>query len=65
MVEEWKICSSYTMFRNMIEPSIKVVLIKDGNIGLDGYIGTWILRIYRIYQIYIGYIKNISVAIFT
>ena len=28
----------------------------DGNIGFDGYIGTWILRIYRIYRRYIrGY----------
>ena len=30
--------------------------IKDGNIGVDKYIGTWILRIYRIYKRYIcGY----------
>ena len=29
---------------------------KDENIGFDGYIGTWILRIYRIYRRYIdGY----------
>ena len=26
---------------------------KDGNIGFDRYIGTWILRIYRIYWRYI------------
>ena len=24
------------------------------NIGFDGYIGTWVLRIYRIYRRYIG-----------
>ena len=29
------------------------VLNKDENIGFDGYIGTWILRIYRIYRRYI------------
>ena len=27
---------------------------KVKNIGFDGYIGTWILRIYRIYRRYIG-----------
>ena len=27
----------------------KSVYTKDGNIGFDGYIGTWILRIYRRY----------------
>ena len=26
------------------------VVNKDGNIGFDGYIGTWILRIYRRYM---------------
>ena len=35
---------------------------KDENIGFDGYIGTWILRIYRRY---IGYIGDISMDIFT
>ena len=35
---------------------------KDENIGFDGYIGTWILRIYRRY---IGYIGDILVDIFT
>ena len=30
------------------------VASKDKNIGFDGYIGTWILRIYRIYRRYIG-----------
>ena len=31
-----------------------VVMLKDENIGFDGYFGTWILRIYRIYRRYIG-----------
>ena len=31
-----------------------VVRIKVKNIGFDGYIGTWILRIYRIYPKYIS-----------
>ena len=26
-----------------------LIAAKDGNIGFDGYIGTWILRIYRRY----------------
>ena len=28
--------------------------VKDENIGFNGYIGNWILRIYRIYRRYIG-----------
>ena len=38
--------------------------IKDKNIGFDGYIGTWILRIYRRYQRYIsGYFyMNINIS---
>ena len=38
--------------------------IKDGNIGFDGYIGTWILRIYRIYRRYIGeyFYMNIDIS---
>ena len=37
---------------------------KDENIGFDGYIGIWILRIYPIYQRYIdGYFyMNIDVS---
>ena len=31
-----------------------IVILKVVNIGFDGYIGTWILRIYRIYRRYIG-----------
>ena len=33
---------------------LNCVPTNDGNIGFDGYIGTWILRIYRIYRRYIG-----------
>ena len=33
---------------------------KDENIGFDGYIGTWILRIYIGYIGYIGDIPDIS-----
>ena len=40
----------------------EVPVAKDENIGFDGYIGTWILRIYRIYW---GYIGDISMDIFT
>ena len=39
------------------------VYTKDGNIGCDGYIGTWILRIYRIYQIYIDEYFYINIYI--
>ena len=35
---------------------------KDKNIGFNGYIDTWISRIYRIYR---GYIEDISITIFT
>ena len=45
--------------------SLGFVVGKDKNIGFDGYIGTLILRIYRIYRRYIGYIRDISVDIFT
>ena len=40
------------------------VVIKDENIGFDGYIGTWILRIYRIYRRYIGgyFYMNIDIS---
>ena len=29
--------------------AFECVVTKDENIGFDGYIGTWILRIYQIY----------------
>ena len=37
---------------------------KDENIGFDGYIGNWILRIYRIYRRYIGgyFYMNIDIS---
>ena len=40
------------------------VSIKDENIGFDGYIGNWILRIYRIYRRYIGgyFYMNIDIS---
>ena len=36
----------------------------DGNIGFDGYIGTWILQIYRTYRRYIGgyFYMNIDIS---
>ena len=38
--------------------------VKDENIGFDGYIGNWILRIYRIYRRYIGgyFYMNIDIS---
>ena len=43
---------------------LEVVPTKDENIGFDGYIGNWILRIYRIYQRYIGgyFYMNIDIS---
>ena len=40
------------------------IIIKDENISFDGYIGTWILRIYRIYRKYIGgyFYMNIDIS---
>ena len=37
---------------------------KDGNIGFDAYINTWILWIYRIYRRYIGryFYMNINIS---
>ena len=40
-----------------------LVLCNDENIGFDGYIGTWILRIYRIYLRYIGEYFYINIDI--
>ena len=39
-------------------------VLKDENIGFDGYIGDWILRIYRIYRRYIGgyFYMNIDIS---
>ena len=34
--------------KNIFEKN-KYLPLKNGNIGFDGYIGTWILRIYRKY----------------
>ena len=41
-----------------------VVVISVKNIGFDGYIGTWILRIYRKYRKYIGgyFYMNIDIS---
>ena len=41
-----------------------VLSVKDENIGFDGYINTWILRIYRIYRRYIGgyFYMNIDIS---
>ena len=41
-----------------------LVVNKDENIGFDGYIGNWILRIYRIYRRYIGgyFYMNIDIS---
>ena len=38
-------------------------ITKDENIGFDGYIATWILRIYPIYRRYIGgyFYMNINI----
>ena len=43
---------------------IDVGTTKDENIGFDGYIGNWILRIYRIYRRYIGgyFYMNIDIS---
>ena len=42
--------------KSTMNPLSFSVAAKDENIGFDGYIGTWILRIYRIYRRYIdGY----------
>ena len=40
------------------------LMIKVGNIGFDGYIGTYILWIYRIYRRYIGgyFFMNIDIS---
>ena len=39
-------------------------MTKDENISFDGYIGTWIVRIYRIYRRYIGgyFYMNIDIS---
>ena len=50
----------------MVQPDLPLEAnsCKDGNIGFDGYIGTWILRIYRIYRRYIGvyFYMNIDIS---
>ena len=42
----------------------RLLVSKDENIGFDGYIGIWILRIYRIYQRYIDeyFYMNIDIS---
>ena len=39
---------------NSVDMMTKSLHIKDKNIGFDGYINTWILRIYQIYRRHIS-----------
>ena len=46
------------------ESNAEKLASKGENIGFNGYIGTWILRIYRIYWRYIGgyFYMNINIS---
>ena len=52
--------STYNLYAIMLY----AIAIKDENIGFDGYISNWILRIYRIYRRYIGgyFYMNIDIS---
>ena len=50
MVEEMDAIYSFGTWELVALPPAKSPVGKDKNIGFNGYISTWILRIYRIYQ---------------
>ena len=45
---ECDFCSKIFIYKDRLEMLLEVAT-KDGNIGFDGYIGTWILWIYHRY----------------
>ena len=46
------LCDINFTFLILVSKAI-IALPKDENIDFDGYIGTWVLRIYKIYRRYI------------
>ena len=58
-----KTCRSRLIFIYFLK-NMEDTETKDENIGFDGYIGIWILRIYRIYRRYIGgyFYMNIDIS---